>query len=85
MDKGFQAPQMICLICTQAAIVNGFTSVKLERGEMNVLVKNVPAQVCPGCGEAFLDEEIAVRLLRGAEEMSLAGALETEFDFRRFA
>ncbi len=64
---------MICLVCRQAEIVDGFTSVTLERGEIRLVVNNVPARLCPSCGEAYVDEEVAVRLLRDAEEMSKAG------------
>jgi len=64
---------MICLICRQAETVDGLTSVNFERGEMRLAVNNVPARVCPSCGEAYVEEEVAVQLLREAEEMSKAG------------
>ena len=64
---------MICLICRQAETVEGLTSVNFERGEMRLFIKNVPARVCPSCGEAYVEEEVAVQLLREAEEMSKAG------------
>ena len=64
---------MICLICRQAETVDGLTSVNFERGEMRLAVNNVPAHVCPSCGEAYVEEEVAVQLLREAEEMSKAG------------
>ena len=64
---------MICIICRQAEISGGLTSVKFERGEVRLVVNNVPAQICPSCGEAYVDEEVAVQLLRGTEEVSKAG------------
>ena len=64
---------MICLICRQTETVDGLTSVNFERGEMRLVVNNVPALVCPSCGEAYVEEEVAVQLLREAEEMSKAG------------
>jgi YgiT-type zinc finger domain-containing protein len=64
---------MICLICRQAEMVDGLTSVRFERGETNLVINRVPARVCPRCGEAYVDEDVAVQLLRGAEEMSKAG------------
>ena len=64
---------MICLICRQAETVEGLTSVNFERGEMRLFIKNVPARVCPSCGEAYVEEEVALQLLREAEEMSKAG------------
>jgi len=64
---------MICIICRQAEIIDGRLSVNFERGEMTFAINNVPVEICSGCGEAYVDEEVAVRLLRGMEEMSSAG------------
>lgn len=67
---------MICLICRQAETVGGLTTVRFERGEMRLVVNNVPAQVCPGCGEAYVEEDVAVQLLREADLMSAAGEMD---------
>lgn len=64
---------MKCLICRQAELVDGFTSVTLERDEIKLVVNDVPARVCPSCGEAYVGEEAAVELLRSAERMSETG------------
>jgi YgiT-type zinc finger domain-containing protein len=71
---------MICVICTRAQIADGFTSVVFVRDEMKLLVKNVPAQVCPGCGEVFLDEQVTERLLRAAEEISQVRQMDVEVE-----
>jgi len=42
--------------------------VTLERGQTVVVFKNVPAQVCVDCGEAYVSEEITAQLLEEAEE-----------------
>ncbi len=76
---------MICLICRQAETVDGLTSVHFERGEMRLVVNNVPACVCPSCGEAYVEEQVAVSLLREAEELSAAGEMESVRDYRLFA
>ena len=72
---------MICLICRQVAIVHGLTIVKLERGEFRLSVKGVPARVCPGCGEAFLEEAVAEQLLSFAKQSNEAGILDTQCDY----
>ena len=72
---------MICLICRQAETVDGLTSVTFERGEMRLVVKNVPARVCPNCREAYVEEDVAVQLLREAEEMSAAGEVDGIIDY----
>jgi|KBSSwiStaDraftv2_1062776.scaffolds.fasta_scaffold6846849_1 YgiT-type zinc finger domain-containing protein len=75
---------MTCLICRQAEIVEGFTAIHFERGEMRLLVNHVPARVCPHCGEAYVDEEMASQLLRIARKMSEAGSLEEEMEYGDF-
>lgn len=72
---------MICLICRQAEIIESFTSVSFQRGEMHLVINNVPARVCPSCGEAYVNEEVAVRLLQDAEEMSEAGMLNAHCEY----
>jgi YgiT-type zinc finger domain-containing protein len=72
---------MICLICRQVETMDGFTSVIFERGEMKFVVNNVPARVCPHCGEAYVAEVVAERLLLGAEESSRLGDVEDVRDY----
>ena len=57
--------------------MDGLTSVHFERGEMRLVLNNVPVRICPSCGEAHVEEQVAVRLLRGAEAMSAAGEVES--------
>ena len=73
---------MICLICRQAETVDGLTSLHFERGEMRLVVNHVPARVCPSCGEAYVEEQVAVSLLREAEAMSAAGELDGVRDYQ---
>ena len=72
---------MICLICRQAETVNGITSVHFERGEIRLVVNHVPARVCPSCGEAYVEEDVAVGLLLKAETMSAAGEMDGEVEY----
>ncbi len=72
---------MICLICRQAETVIGLTSVMFERGEMKLFVNSVPARVCPICGEAYVQEDVAVRLLQEANKMSQVGMLEDVIEY----
>lgn len=73
---------MICLICRQAETVDGLTSVLFERGEMRLVVNNVPARVCPSCGEVYVEEQVAASLLRDAEAMSAAGEMDGVRDYQ---
>ncbi|HAV78361.1 MAG TPA: hypothetical protein DCX53_13520, partial [Anaerolineae bacterium] len=69
------------LICRQAETVDGLTTVHFERGEMRLVVKDVPARVCPSCGEAYVEENVAGQLLREAEAMSSAGEMDSVINF----
>lgn len=72
---------MICLLCRQAETVDGFTSATFERDETRLVVRQIPARVCPSCGEAYMDEDVAVALLRQLEELSATGIMETVIQF----
>ena len=67
---------MNCIICRQAELIDGFTSIPFERDEFRLLIKNVPAQVCPNCGEAIVDEDVATQLIRKAEDAHAEGLIE---------
>jgi YgiT-type zinc finger domain-containing protein len=64
---------MKCVICKQGETRPGTVTVTLERGTMTLVFKNVPAQVCANCGEAYVDEEITAQLLEAAEAAVKAG------------
>jgi YgiT-type zinc finger domain-containing protein len=72
---------MICLICRQAELVDGFTSIPFEREEFRLLINHVPAHICPGCGEAIVDEDVAIHLLSMAEEIINEGIIEDIRDY----
>lgn len=73
---------MICLICRQAEVVESFTSLNFQRGEMHLSIINVPAHVCQSCGEAYVEEEVTMQLLQNAEEIYKVGILEEEIDYK---
>ncbi|HET6594518.1 MAG TPA: type II toxin-antitoxin system MqsA family antitoxin [Anaerolineales bacterium] len=72
---------MICLICRQAEIVDGVTLVVFERGECKLIVKSVLAQICPVCGEAYVEEAIAVKLLNWAKQKYEAGIIDMQSEY----
>jgi YgiT-type zinc finger domain-containing protein len=74
---------MICLICRQADVIFGLTSVIFERGEIRLVIDKVPASVCPSCGEAYVDEDVAAQLLRDADEMSAAGIMDDVMEYNK--
>ena len=73
---------MKCVVCKQAERRPGVTTVTFERGDATFVVREVPAQVCPNCGEDYVDAKVAAELLRSSEDLSRAG---TQLDVRRYA
>lgn len=67
---------MICLICRAARTVSGFVSINFERDEFRAVVHQVPAQVCPACGESYLDEDVTVALLQRLEKILAEGEMD---------
>ena len=82
MEKRFSESEVMqCLICRQAEIVNGLTSVALERDEFRLVFINVPVQICPNCAEAYVGEDVALRLLSEAENVSALGAMDDVIEY----
>ena len=72
---------MICLICRQAEIVDGLASVIFKRGEMHLVINNVPARICPSCTEAYVGEDTASQLLHIAKEMFETGMVDAQYEY----
>jgi YgiT-type zinc finger domain-containing protein len=66
--------EMKCVICKKGSTQPSTTTVTLERGDLILVIKGVPAQVCENCGEAYVDEKVALELLKSAEQAARAGA-----------
>ena len=61
---------MICVICKNGETEPGTTTSTLERDDMIVFIKDIPAKVCNNCGEAYMDSETTARLLDMSPENS---------------
>ena len=66
---------MKCVICKQGETQPGVTTVTFERNGLTLVVKNVPARVCVNCGEEYVDEQVAAKLLETAEMQRRPGVL----------
>lgn len=64
---------MECVICKHGETQPGKSTVTLERDGMTLVFKNVPAEVCTNCGEAYVGEKISSQLLKVAEEAARSG------------
>lgn len=58
---------MQCVICKHGETEPGKTPVMLHRGETVVVIKDVPAEICRQCGEYYVDDTTAARLLAMTE------------------
>lgn len=70
-----------CPMCPTGTLKEGTTTVTMERDGATIVFKEVPADVCDTCGEAYLDEEVSERVYREAEAAVEAGV---EVDVRRY-
>lgn len=50
------------MYCPTGTYQKGTTTMTLERGSATLVVKRVPAYVCPHCGDAMLSEAVSERL-----------------------
>lgn len=66
---------MTCAICRCGETRIGTATVTLNRNELTVVFRGVPARVCDNCGEEYVDETTTSRLLRIAEEAGKVGVL----------
>ncbi|KAA0215188.1 MAG: type II toxin-antitoxin system MqsA family antitoxin [Leptolyngbya sp. PLA3] len=73
---------MTCPICKHGRLAPGLTSVTLERAQLTLVFKSVPARVCDNCGEQFLDDSVSAALIEQAEAAAKAGV---QVEVRQYA
>ena len=64
---------MKSVVCRQGETRPGKTTVVLQRGGATVVINDVPAPVCENCGEEYVDENVAERVLAAAEASARGG------------
>ncbi|HWS84322.1 MAG TPA: type II toxin-antitoxin system MqsA family antitoxin [Ktedonobacteraceae bacterium] len=67
---------MKCITCRIGDTELGTTTVTLEQDATIVVFKNVPADVCQLCGEAYTDEDVTDHLLHILAEEAQKGPKE---------
>ncbi len=72
---------MKCVICKNGETQKRTATVTLERGATTLVIKQVPADVCGNCGEEYVEDSVAKRLLKEAEGAVNAGV---QVDVRTF-
>lgn len=72
---------MICVVCREAHLENSYSSIRFERGEFQAVLHHIPAQVCPACGESYLDEATTIDLLKRVEQILEEGVLDVVHEY----
>lgn len=72
---------MMCVICKHGETTPGQATVTLSQGRLTLVIKGVPARVCENCGEEYVDEATAARLLEAADDAARIGV---EVEVREF-
>lgn len=70
-----------CPMCPAGTLRKGTTTLTMERGEATIVFKDVPADVCDTCGEAFVGEDVSEEVYEQAEAAIEAGV---QVDVRRY-
>ena len=72
---------MKCVVCKQGDTRRGAGTIRLQRAGATFVVNEVPAQVCPHCGEEYFDAKITAEVLQSTEKLARAGV---QGNVRRF-
>lgn len=64
---------MKCVIYNHPELQPGTTTVTFEHGSTTLVYKDVPALVCPNCGERYADSAITAQLLADAKASPASG------------
>lgn len=69
---------MKCLVCKFNEFDEGTTTLTIERGDVLLVVTEIPARVCVNCGEPYIAENVAQEVEALANEK-----LQGEHSLRR--
>jgi YgiT-type zinc finger domain-containing protein len=72
---------MTCVICKTGTTAPGTATATFNSTRTTVVIKNVPADVCGRCGEAYYDAATTRRLLEMANAAKAAGV---ELELREY-
>jgi YgiT-type zinc finger domain-containing protein len=65
---------MTCVICEIGETEPGMATLTFEKDGTIIVIKNVPADICPICGESYTDQDVTRRLLQMVNEEVQKGA-----------
>jgi YgiT-type zinc finger domain-containing protein len=68
-------------MCPAGTLQEGTTTLTMERDGATIVFKDVPADVCDTCGEAYINEDVSAAVYEQAEAAVEAGV---QFDVRQW-
>ena len=73
---------MKCVICKHGELKPGITSVLFEKNGTTVVIKSVPVDMCDNCGETYVSDSIAEKIMALVESVEKQGII---VDIRNFS
>lgn len=73
---------MKCVICKHGELKPGITSVLFEKNGTTVVIKSVPVDMCDNCGETYVSNSIAEKIMALVESVEKQGII---VDIRNFS
>ncbi|MGV8108347.1 type II toxin-antitoxin system MqsA family antitoxin [Methanospirillum sp.] len=73
---------MKCVICKHGELKPGITSVLFEKNGTTVVIKSVPVDMCDNCGEIYVSDSIAEKIMALVESVEKQGII---VDIRNFS
>jgi YgiT-type zinc finger domain-containing protein len=87
MESSASIPEgMQCMYCPTGTYEDDTTTMTLERADTTLVVKHVPAYVCPYCGDAILPSHVSRWLDDAMDAAEAAGGTTVrEYDSEKAA
>ena len=73
---------MKCVICKHGELKPGITSVLFEKNGTTVVIKSVPVDMCDNCGETYIPDIIAEKIMVLVDSVEKQGII---VDVRNFS
>ena len=82
MERELSEENMKCIICKDGELKPGITSDMFEKNGSTIVIKEVPADICDNCGETYVPDIIAEKIMIEVESAVMSGVI---VDVRNFS
>ncbi|HOX05555.1 MAG TPA: type II toxin-antitoxin system MqsA family antitoxin [Planctomycetota bacterium] len=72
---------MTCAACGRGETRLSTTTIVLENGPGSIIFRGVPANVCQSCGEEFVEDRVALELIKRTQAAAASGANQQTLDY----